>query len=113
MENKPPTTIDEYIAQYPPEIQQKLTQLRALIHAAAPGVKEKISYGMPGFSLDGKNLVWFGVYKHHLSFFPRATSGTDPDLEKDLAAFKGTKGSVHLPFDQPIPDELISRLVRF
>jgi uncharacterized protein YdhG (YjbR/CyaY superfamily) len=103
------TTIDEYIAQFPEDLQAILSQLRAVIRAAAPGAVEKISYEMPGFALNG-NLVWFAAWKKHISFYPR-TAAMEAAIE-ELAAYKGTKGSVHFPLNQPMPYELIARMVK-
>jgi uncharacterized protein YdhG (YjbR/CyaY superfamily) len=104
-----PTTIDEYIAQFPDAVQQILVRLRAVIHEAAPGAVEKISYQMPGFELNG-NLVWFAAWKTHISFYPRTAAMGD--AIEELATYKGTKGSVHFPLNQPLPYELISRMVK-
>ena len=105
-----PRTIDEYIAGFSPEIQTILTQVRATIQAAAPQAEEKISYQMPTFTLHG-NLVHFAAFKHHLGFYPTPT-GT-AKFQKELAAYKGAKGSVQFPLDQPIPYGLITRIVKF
>jgi uncharacterized protein YdhG (YjbR/CyaY superfamily) len=105
-----PTTIDEYIAQFPENVQHILVKLRAVIKESAPEAEEKISYQMPAFYLNG-DLVWFAVWKHHIGFYPK-TSGMDVFIE-ELSAYKGTKGSVHFPLDEPMPYELISKIVKF
>lgn len=105
-----PTTIDEYIAQYPEEMQQILVKIRAVIRESAPGAVEKIGYQMPGFYLNG-GLVWFGVHKHHIGFYP--TPSVSEAFKEDLSAYKGTKGSLHFPLDKPIPYDLISKIVKF
>ena len=105
-----PTTIDEYIAQLPEDVQPVLARIRAVIKEAAPEAVEKISYGMPGYYLNG-GLVWFGAWKHHIGFYPRT-----PEMEasiEGLSAYQGTKGSVHFPLDKPMPYELISKIVKF
>ena len=104
-----PTTIDEYIAQFPEAVQQILVKIRAVIKESAPEAVEKISYQMPGFYLNGF-LVSFAVWKHHIGFYPRS-SGMEASIE-ELSAYKGTKGSVHFPLDEPMPYELISKLVK-
>jgi len=106
--NSNPTTIDEYIAQFPPDVQQILTQIRAVIREAAPGAVEKISYQMPAFYLNS-DLVWFAAWKRHIALYPR-TAAMQVSIP-ELAAYKGTKGSVHFPLDQPMPYELIRRMV--
>jgi uncharacterized protein YdhG (YjbR/CyaY superfamily) len=105
-----PTTIDEYIAQFPEDVQQILLKIRAVIKEAAPGAVEKISYQLPTFYLNG-NLVHFGVHKHHIGFYP-----TPPGIaafQEELSVYKGAKGSVQFPLDEPMPYELISQIVRF
>ncbi len=105
-----PATIDEYIAQFPEDIQQKLQEIRAVIHEAAPEATEKISYQMPTFYLRG-NLVHFAAFKNHIGFYP-VPSGIAA-FETELAPYKRSKGAVQFPLDQPIPTELISRIVQF
>src|SRR5512136_2243709 len=92
-----PTTIDEYIAQFPEEVQQILVRIRAVIKESAPGAVEKISYQMPGFYLNG-NLVWFGAYQHHIGFYPKP-SGIEA-FTKELAAYKMSKGAIQFPLDK-------------
>jgi uncharacterized protein YdhG (YjbR/CyaY superfamily) len=108
--NSQPTTIDEYIAQCPAEVQQKLVKVRAVIKESAPEATERISYQMPGFYFNG-SLVWFGAFPHHIGFYPGA-SGIDAFKEK-LSAYKWAKGSVQFPLDKPIPYDLISEIVKF
>ena len=104
-----PTTIDEYIAQYPEEIRQILSRIRAVIRESAPDAVEKISYNMPAFYLNG-GLVWFAAHKRHIGFYTR-TPAMEAAIE-ELSAHKGTKGSVHFPLDRPIPYDLIGRIVK-
>ena len=105
-----PTTIDEYIATFPADIQDILQKVRETIKTAAPQATEAISYGMPTFKLAG-NLVHFGAFKTHLGFYP-IPSGLE-QFKEELAQYKGGKGSVQFPYDQPIPYELISKIVEF
>jgi uncharacterized protein YdhG (YjbR/CyaY superfamily) len=104
------TSIDEYIATFPPEIQVLLQQIRATIRAAAPDATEKISYQMPTFYLYG-NLIHFAAFKHHIGIYP-APSGIRAFAE-ELSVYVGAKGSVQLPLDKPLPLELITRMVEF
>ncbi len=104
------TTTDEYIAQFPPDVRVKLQQLRAVMKEAAPDAVEKISYQMPTLYLNG-NLVHFAAYARHIGFYP-APSGIEA-FKEELSQFKGAKGSVQFPLDQPLPMDLISRIVRF
>ncbi|MCG7409593.1 DUF1801 domain-containing protein [Paenibacillus sp. ACRRX] len=103
-------TIDAYISQFSPEVQVILEAVRKVIRDSAPGASEKISYQMPTFVLHG-NLVHFAAYKHHIGFYP-TPSGISA-FEQELSAFKGAKGSVQFPLDQPMPYELISKIVQF
>jgi uncharacterized protein YdhG (YjbR/CyaY superfamily) len=103
-------TIDEYIATFPDDIQRKLKEVRAVIKAAAPEASEKISYQMPTFFFFG-NLVHFAAFKNHIGFYP-APRGIE-EFQKELSVYKGAKGSVQFPLDQPMPLDLISRIVKF
>jgi uncharacterized protein YdhG (YjbR/CyaY superfamily) len=104
------STIDEYIANFPAGVQKILQELRTTIKAAAPGAQEKISYQMPTFFLKG-NLVHFAAYKKHIGFYP-APRGIEV-FKAELSAYKGAKGSVQFPIDQPLPLDLIRRIVEF
>ena len=106
-----PTTIDAYIAGYPGEVQAILRKIRALIIETVPEAGEKISYQLPTFTLHGKNLVHFGAFKSHIGFYP-TPSGVE-EFRDELARYKGAKGSVQFPLDQPIPYDLIRRIVEF
>lgn len=105
-----PTTIDEYIAGYPEEVQQILVKIRAVIREAAPAAVEKISYQMPAFDLNG-TLVWFAAFKHHIGLYPNP-SGIEA-FSGELSAYKQSKGAVQFPLDKPIPYELIGKIVRY
>jgi uncharacterized protein YdhG (YjbR/CyaY superfamily) len=105
-----PRTIDEYIAGFPPEVQAILQKIRLTIRKAAPDAKETISYQMPTFTLHG-NLVHFAAFKNHIGFYPVPT-GIEK-FKQELAAYEGGKGSVKFPLDQPIPYDLIGRIVKF
>jgi uncharacterized protein YdhG (YjbR/CyaY superfamily) len=104
------TTIDQYIACFPIEIQVILTKIRETISNAAPGAVESISYQMPTFKLKG-NLVHFAAYKNHIGFYP-APSGIEA-FKKEIALYKWAKGSVQFPIEKPIPLNLIAEIVRF
>jgi len=104
------SSIDEYIGTFPADIQTILQELRATIKAAAPEAEEKISYQMPTFYLKG-NLVHFAAYKSHIGFYP-APRGIEA-FQEELSAYKGSKGTVQFPIGEPLPLELISRIVRF
>lgn len=103
-------SIDAYIAGFPLEVQQILTQIRALIQSVVPEATEAISYGMPTFKLKG-NLVHFAAFKHHIGFY--ATPTGHEAFKADLSKYKQGKGSVQFPLDQPIPFDLITRIVAY
>lgn len=102
-------SISEYIAEFPPETQRVLEEIRALIRATAPEATETISYAMPTFDLNGKHLVHFAGFARHVGFYPGA-SGVEA-FKEELIGFKSAKGSVQLPLGQPLPTELIRRIV--
>jgi uncharacterized protein YdhG (YjbR/CyaY superfamily) len=104
------TTIDEYILQFPPEVQEILANLRNVIKESAPEAVEKISYQMPTFALHG-NLVHFAAYQKHIGFYP-AASGIAAFTDK-LLEYKTSKGAVQFPINKPLPYELIREIVRF
>lgn len=104
-------TIDEYIGEFPPETQQILQAMRAIIREAAPDATETISYAMPTFDLHGKHLVHFAGYAGHIGFYP---TGSGVAAFKDqLTAYKTSQGAVQLPKNQPLPVDLIRQIVAF
>jgi uncharacterized protein YdhG (YjbR/CyaY superfamily) len=105
------SSIDEYIDSCPPEVRKPLQQVRRTIQKAAPGAVEAISYQMPTFKLNGKNLVHFAAWKHHIGFYP--TPSATSKFKKALSAYKGAKGSVQFPLDEPMPVDLIKGIVAF
>jgi uncharacterized protein YdhG (YjbR/CyaY superfamily) len=102
--------VDEYIKDFPQDVQQILEKVRATIRKAAPSAEEIINYGIPTFTLKG-NLVHFAAFKTHIGFYP-TPSGIE-QFKKELSAYKGAKGSVQFPLDKPIPYGLISKIVKF
>ena len=102
--------VDEYVASFPPDVRERLEKVRETIRKAAPKAEEKISYKMPAFMLNGV-LVYFAAYKNHIGFYPRNTA--IKKFRKELAPYVGAKCTVRLPFDQPIPAGLISKIVKF
>jgi uncharacterized protein YdhG (YjbR/CyaY superfamily) len=109
-EQAAPTTIDEFIAAFPPDVQEKLQQIRATIREAAPEAQEAIKYGIPTFVLHG-NLVHFSAYTEHIGFYP-APTGIEA-FREELAIYGSSKGTVRFPLTEPIPFDLISRIVRY
>ena len=102
--------VDNYIAGFPKETQEKLEALRTAISEAAPKAEEIISYAMPTFILKG-NLVHFAGYKNHIGFYP-GSSGIEV-FKEAVSDYKNAKGSVQFPLDQPLPLELIKKIVKF
>lgn len=107
---KTPQNIDEYIAAFSADIREILETIRAVIHETAPQAEEAMSYQMPTFKLHG-NLVHFAAFKNHIGFYP-TPSGTEA-FKKELASYKGGKGSIRFPLDKPIPYDLIREIVKF
>ncbi len=105
------STIDEYISLYPKSVQDILQRMRRTIQKAAPGAEEAIRYKMPTFRLNGKNLVFFAAFQHHIGFYPIPSGITA--FKKELSRFKQGKGSIQFPLDEPIPYDLVSRIVAF
>jgi len=103
-------SIDDYIRLFPPEVQEKLEALRKVIKESATDATEKISYQMPAFYLHG-NLVYFAAFKHHIGFYP--TSSGIEAFKDELSVYKGSKGSVQFPIDNPLPYDLIRRIVKY
>jgi uncharacterized protein YdhG (YjbR/CyaY superfamily) len=103
-----PTTIDEYIAAFAPEVRSILEKIRATIKKAAPEAEEKISYQMPAFTLKG-DLVYFGAFKKHIGFYPPLR---DEKLRRQTSIYAGEKGNLRFPLDKPIPYTLISKIVK-
>jgi uncharacterized protein YdhG (YjbR/CyaY superfamily) len=103
-------SIDEYIATFPEDKQALLEAVRATIKASAPGAEERISYQMPTFALNG-NVVHFAALKNHIGFYP-TPSGIEA-FKDELSMYEGSKGAVKFPIGQPLPMELISKIVQF
>ncbi len=104
-----PRSIDEYIASFSPEVQAILEKIRLTIGNAAPGAEETISYRMPAFTLNGV-LVYFAAFKKHIGLYPPVRG--DASLEKAISTYRGEKGNLRFPLDQPIPYGLIERIVK-
>ena len=110
MKNNAPEDIDEYIDRFPGNVQELLQKIRKTIQKAAPDAVEAISYGIPTFRLNG-NLVHFAAFQSHIGFYP-APRGV-AEFKDDMARYEGGKGTARFPLDQPIPYELITRMVKF
>jgi uncharacterized protein YdhG (YjbR/CyaY superfamily) len=103
-------TIDEYIATFPRNVQEILEELRRTIQDSAPGARETIAYQIPTFKLDG-NLVHFAAFKNHIGFYP--TSSGITRFRKELSRYEVSKGTVRFPINEPIPLDLIRKIVKY
>ena len=105
------TSIDEYIATFPEDVQKIMKQLRETIKAAAPKAEEKISYQMPTFTLNGTYLVYFAGWKTHIAFYgaPRGNA----EFKEDLSAYETGQGTLKFPLAEPFPFDLITKIVKF
>lgn len=102
--------VDQYINQFPPDIQERLFEIREIISKAAPEAEETIAYQMPTYRLNG-NLVHFAAFKRHIGLYP-TPSGIDA-FKEELAEYKGAKGSVQFPHSKPLPYDLIRKIVEY
>ena len=103
--------IERYIEQFPENVQNILINIRKLIKDNAPGAIEQIAYGMPSYKTNKKPLVYFAAFKNHIGFY--ATPSGHSEFKDALSKYKQGKGSVQFPIDQPIPYELIERILKF
>lgn len=103
--------VSSYINQFDPAVRKRLSELRTLIRAKVPDAIEAFSYGLVGYKLNGKPLVYFGGFKHHIGFY--ATPNGHEAFADEFAKYKQGKGSVQFPLDQPLPVELITRVVEY
>src|SRR3984957_13417603 len=106
---KKATDMDSYISQFPADVQAILQKVRTAISTAAPESKETISYMMPAFKLHGI-LVYFAGWKKHIGLYPPISG--DRTLDKAVARYAGPKGNLQFPLDEPIPYDLIERIVK-
>jgi uncharacterized protein YdhG (YjbR/CyaY superfamily) len=104
-----PKDIDGYIAQFTANVQAILQSVRTTISSAAPDAKETISYLMPAFRLHGI-LVYFAAWEKHIGLYPPISG--DKAIERAIARYAGPKGNLQFPLDEPIPYDLIERIVK-
>lgn len=103
-------SITEYSASFTPEIQERLEEVRALIHNIAPTATEAMSYQIPTFKLNG-NLVHFAAYKEHFGFYPG--SEAIEVFKEELAKYDTSKGTIRFPYDKPLPLKLIQKITEY
>ena len=102
-------TIEEYIETFTKDVQSILEKIRQTIQKTAPGAVGAISYQIPTFKLNDKNLVHFAAFKNHIGFYP--TPSVIEAFKKELFQYKGAKGSVQFPLSKPIPYDLLEKIV--
>jgi uncharacterized protein YdhG (YjbR/CyaY superfamily) len=110
MRTKTAKDMDEYISGFPPDVQKLLQKIRSTIRKAAPKAEEAIKYQIPAFVLNG-NLIFFAGFKNHIGIYPAPRDV--PEFKKELAAYKGNKGTLQLPLDKPVPVDLITRITKY
>ena len=106
-----PKTVSDYIAGFPPAVQTSLRKIRATVKQAAPGTKERISYGIPSLWLHGP-LIYFAGFKSHIGLYPM-TATVRKHFKDELAEYLSGKATAKFPLDKPIPYTLIERIVKF
>lgn len=104
------TNVEEYISTFPKEVQKVLKELRKTIKKAAPEAEEVMSYGMPALKLKGM-LVYYAAWKEHIGFY--ALPSGNAAFKKELSRYESGKGSVKFPLDQPMPLNLITKIIQF
>jgi len=105
------TEVDEYIENFEGEVRKRLETMRRIITENAPNAEEEFSYGLVGYKLNGKPMVYFGGFPKHVGFY--ATPVGHEAFAEEFAQYKQGKGSVQLPLDGPLPVELIKRVVLY
>lgn len=103
-------SMDEYIATFPEDVQKILKKVRSTIKSAAPRAEEKISYGIPTFTMNGKYLIYFAGWKNHISIYPIPVG--DAAFRKEVEPYVSGKGTLKFPLDKPIPYKLITQMVK-
>lgn len=106
-----PITVEQYISGFGGEITERLQKMQTLVKERAPGAVESMSYGLVGYKLNGKPLVYFGAFPKHIGFY--ATPNGHEQFKEEFSKYKQGKGSVQLPLDQPLPIDLIARVVEY
>lgn len=110
MENTKIDKVEDYIASFPEDIQELLKELREAVRETAPEAMEKISYGMPTFAMDG-NIIHFAAFKNHIGLYPGADGVAA--FQDELKPYKTSKGTIQFSLDQPLPMNLIKRIVNY
>lgn len=106
-----PASVDEYISCFPGDIQEILARIRKIVLKYAPEAEESISYNMPSYKTFGKPLIYFAGYSSHIGLY--ATPTGHFEYKDELAKYKHGKGSVQFPLSEPVPYDLIRKIVKF
>lgn len=105
-------TVSDYISGFPKDVQKILRAIRKTIRAAVPAAEESISYKIPTYKLNGHPVIYFAAFKSHVGLYP-VTPPVKAKFKKELAGYKGGKGTVKFPLDAPIPYALITKIAKF
>jgi uncharacterized protein YdhG (YjbR/CyaY superfamily) len=105
-----PVSIDEYLAGFGPDVRDRLQEVRTIIHTAAPEATESISYAIPTFDLAGHHLIHFAGYLRHVGVYP-VSEHLAATFEEELEPFRRGKGTLQFPLDEPLPADLLRRVV--
>jgi uncharacterized protein YdhG (YjbR/CyaY superfamily) len=106
----PEQSVDDYIAGFPDDVRAVLEKIRATIRRAVPRSGEKISYQIPTVTLDGKYLVYYAAWKHHIAVYP--VPAGDEAFEREIAPYRAAKGTLRFPLAETIPYGLIGRVAK-
>jgi uncharacterized protein YdhG (YjbR/CyaY superfamily) len=105
-------TVDEYIEFFPPNIQEKLKEMRKFIKNLLPEeAEEVISYGIPTFKLNGKYVIYYAAFKEHMSVYPIPTG--NEKFEEEVKKYQTGPGTLRFPYDQPVPFDLVKKAVKY
>ncbi|MBM6398884.1 iron chaperone [Phycicoccus sonneratiae] len=104
-------TVDEYLAEFDGDVRARLETMRELVRETAPDAVESMAYGMPAYKLDKKPLVYFAGFDKHVGFY--ATPNGHEAFAADFARYTQGKGSVRFPHTEPLPTDLVRRVVEF
>jgi uncharacterized protein YdhG (YjbR/CyaY superfamily) len=104
-----PATVDEYLAGLPDDVRLRLEEVRRVVHEVVPDAGERISYAMPTFTLDDLPLLHVAAWKKHIGVYPLPP--LDPELEAEVAPYRGAKDAMKLPYAEPLPRELVAKVV--
>jgi uncharacterized protein YdhG (YjbR/CyaY superfamily) len=106
-----PTTVEEYLAGFPDDVRAVLENARAVIRGALPDAEERISYGIIRFGISGRHAIYLAGWKKHLGVYP--VPAAEGEFERELAPYRAAKDSLHFPYAQPIPYDLLERVTEF